>query len=133
MQKSTLNQTKQQKMKSTKIGTNKNMFKEQNTNKNSLLNYEKSKNRQSIKIKEVKQEEDYSKKIEKLKTILEKKNRVKLNRKKTFISDSKYKLIVGLFGIALVKINFNKLGYWNDSSHVKFNNYSIGIKKEYKE
>ena len=89
--------------KNSKRTINKDLFKDQTTKKSSLLNKEKTRRGSTIKIKEVKPEEDYSKKIEKLKTILENKNKARIKRKKTFISDSKYKLIVGMFGIAIVK------------------------------
>lgn len=102
MEKSILNPTNQSKTKTPKRGSNKDLFKDQKTNKSSLLNRDKTKKASTIKIKEIKQEEDYSKKIEKLKTILEKKNKTRINRKKILLSDSKCKLIIALFGIAIV-------------------------------
>jgi len=105
MEKSILNEKKQSRFKNLKKGINNDLLKDQKSKKSNLYNLAKSKNAPTIKIKEVKQEEDYSKKIQKLKTILENKNKPKLNRKK---NDSRYKLIVSLFGIAIV-INFYKI------------------------
>jgi len=71
-----------------------------------LLNRDKTKKspKIKIKIKEVEQEEDYSQKMKTIGTIIEIKNKPRINKKKTLISDSKYKLIVALFGIAIVNI-----------------------------
>ena len=105
MDKSVLNLGKQSKVKTLKRSINIDLLKNSKSKKSSLLERDKTKKTSTIKIKEAKQEEDYSKKIEKLKTILENKSKSRINRKKTLISDSKYKLIVALFGIAIVYIN----------------------------
>lgn len=51
-------------------------------------------------VTETKQE-DYNKKVDKLKRIIEKKNKPQY-KKKTLISKSKYKVIVSVIGIAIV-------------------------------
>ncbi len=74
--------------------------------RSSIIEKSKINTNSLIKIKEVKQEDDYAIKVDKLRNILENKNKPKTARKRTFLSKSKYKLIVSIFGIAIVIYNY---------------------------
>lgn len=83
-------------------GTSISLSKRKKNKRTSVLDKNKTNNLPTIKIREVAQEDDYNKKIEKLKIIIENKHLGKKTKKKNLISDSKYKLIVSVFGISIV-------------------------------